>query len=316
MLLGPWRDALASIKPDLALIVDHPDLLTFRGFAFPPSHLFCGETEAINLERMLAWVMIRTGWMGLFADPSHCDTPLPNPQNWRDYFHDVAMRFEFTRPDNRLRATSDSTAASTASQKAKKPKFSAVRRAKAQKVAQDIFTIQIPPRESLRSLTWHGHTVWQPGQVDFPVFFRKSLLWDIQEHNFRLELLTLDRCLLPAIWKTAEGSANRDQKFTALWPDDVVLMEQLPASTSGISAEDWQVRAPFVEAFRQIVVDWPGEVPQQLSNLTFGATVNGHLVWNQAGMERVEGLIAQHFCQTFFRYFARPPSVPHILPIA
>ncbi|KAF9442096.1 hypothetical protein P691DRAFT_682204 [Macrolepiota fuliginosa MF-IS2] len=306
--LDVWRDALAAVDVAESRVVDHPDLQLFRGYAFPPPRLFCTPNDEYSLEMMLGWLVVRTSWMQTICQGR--DTPLPNPHQWRNFLRDVARGLELIRPDTRKRAPS-AAMTSQASPSTSRPLG---RGAKSKEAAKDIFTIHVPSRRALQRIIWHDRTVWQRDSLDFPPLNRRLLVWDVQEHNFRLEFLTLDRCVLPDVWKSPVGAAIRHQKLDAMWPNNFILMDELPTDPSGLTAKDWKDRYRFIEAFRLIIMDWPGQIPEELSRFTCHQKVNGATAWDVSTLERIERLASKHYCQTFFDYFCRAPSVPHVLP--
>jgi len=312
--LDSWKNALKNVIKDRSRIIQHDNLLTFRGYAFPPSHIFCADNVAHGLDRMLAWLVVRTSWMATVGDETSHDVPLPNPQHWREYLRNIALQLELTQADDQVQNTPN-TAPSVTHKSKSRQNCSAARKAKYKQAVTDIFAINVPSKEILQRISWNGRVVWRPDYIDFPILERKLLVWDAQEHNFRLELMTLDRCLLGHIWSTSEGAAMREQMFSALWPNDVIFMAELPVQAQGISAADWRSRCSFVETFRRIIMDWPGTTPQALSTLSFHSCVEGEDVWDRVGMEKVERMAASHYCQTFFDYFGRAACIPHILPV-
>ncbi|KAF9442850.1 hypothetical protein P691DRAFT_797940 [Macrolepiota fuliginosa MF-IS2] len=247
--------------------------------------------------------------MGTLGGATARAVPLPNPQQWHTYLRGVALGLELTRPDNcKLPGTLLAPPSKELSRLMR-------RGAKFKEAAKEIFTICMPTMKAFQFLVWHDRVVWRHNQLDFPALNWRLLVWDAQEHNFRLEFLTLDHCILASIWATTEGAVVRNGKFGAMWPDEVVLMAELPEDGSiGLAAGDWKKRARFVKAFRRIIMDWPGEIPEQLSQLSFHQRAKGSDVWNEPVMKRVETLASTHYCQIFFDYFGRAPCIPCIFP--
>ncbi|KAF5362322.1 hypothetical protein D9756_002850 [Leucocoprinus leucothites] len=309
-----WKTALEKVDTNPEKVIEHPLLHLFRGYAFPPPHMFCRNNEALSIGLMTAWLIIRPSWTSLINDPKRM-LPLPTPQQWRNYLYDLALRLELTIPDTRTSKNVDpelpGAAADLGSSKTTEPELikSTHSRRRAKKQYQqtvDIFTISIPPKDALQAIEWNDHIVWRNRTANFTNLDRKLLSWDSQEHNFRLELWTLDRCLLVDIWKTPDRRVVREEQHRALWPNDVIFSSKLPQSSKGISSHNWRERCHFFQAFQKILVDWHN-VPQELSTI-------GSAGWDVNILEKAESLAAEFYCQTFFNYFGRAPCVPHSIP--
>jgi hypothetical protein len=310
--LESWKKALADVKAHPHRIIQHPDTALFRGYAFPPPHLFCSADNRRNEEYMLSWLVIRSVWMGNLGESS--DTPLPNPQQWRSYLRGIALDLELLRIDERKMPVLPPPPSSTRGVTS----HSARRRAKDKEALKNIFKIYVPSQKALHWIPWNNHIVWSHNQLNLRPLDRELIVWDVEEHNFRVELTTLDHLVMATMWGEREGRVARDRKLNALWPQGVVLSLQVPdKATCGIATKDWVKRCPYVEAFRDIIMDWPGHIPEMLRRLSIRreeAQVGAETVWDESAMEKVESLAALHYCQTFFDYFGRAPSVPRKFP--
>ncbi|KAF9442935.1 hypothetical protein P691DRAFT_797781 [Macrolepiota fuliginosa MF-IS2] len=251
-------------------------------YTVPPLHIFCGEDDKKTTDLMLGWLVVCISWMGTLSGAVSC----------------VALGLELTQPDScKLPSASPAPA--------KELSCLTCCSTKSKEAAKEIFTIHIPSRKALQFMAWHDHVVWQHGQLDFP------------EHNFHLEFLTLDHCILASAWVEMEGAAVQEVKFNGMWPDEAVIMAELLEDGSiRIAVEDWKKRAQFTEALHNIIIDWPGEIPGQLSQLSFHQQTNGQDIWDKSVMKKVEALASKHYCQTFFDYFGQAPCIPCTFPTA
>ncbi|KAJ3567634.1 hypothetical protein NP233_g6237 [Leucocoprinus birnbaumii] len=313
-----WSNALSAVKRDLARVIDHPTTEIFRGYAFPPPHVFCTPNESNSKDAVLAWLAIRGEWMAKLTRDR--DLVLPTPQQWRMKLRKIALALELTRSSSMPPYTSRSTL-STTSQNSSGGSIprKKIRSRLAKEAAEEIFTIRIPSKQDLNCIIWYDRAVWNRiGSHELPLLHRQLAAWDCQEHNFRIELVKLDRAMLPSVWKTVEGAAERNAKFNALWPDNFVLMRDVPLRPIGLSAPNWLDRREFVEAFREIILAWPGEALQPLrSMLPYRIDEwSGGKQWDEKLLEEVEEIAAKSYCQVFFDYFSRAASVPPVLPTA
>lgn len=144
----------------------------------------------------------------------------------------------------------------------------------------------------------------------------REVIWDLFKHNFRLELLALDRSIyLRTRLSEAEG-LSRDEMVAACLPYGTLVSLDWPSRGKGLGARATEERVRYVEAFKLLLMIWPGSKATELKTLPpiprpYAANIPRHeqLVW------RVERVAYPFYCQTFFDYFGRAPCVPHQLPI-
>ncbi|KXN87449.1 hypothetical protein AN958_08880 [Leucoagaricus sp. SymC.cos] len=157
-----------------------------------------------------------------------------------------------------------------------------------------------PSQEPLQFAIWHDRVMWRRGHLDFPTLSHR-FLWLLLKNIVALELELVLQCRA---------------KLSAMWTSDFILMEELPKQPIGTAAQEWTQRCSFVESFRQILLDWLDDRPQELSRLAIHRRVDGRDNWERSVMERVKRLAAKHYCQAFFDHLGRAPCVPHTLPSA
>jgi hypothetical protein len=117
------------------------------------------------------------------------------------------------------------------------------------------------------------------------------------------------------IWRSPEAKAARVEKITALWPNDFILIRDLPSKSLGLAAKDFSLRRFFLRALQQLLVDWPGETPKKLSAFVLREFVNDRVKRHEKSLQPFEVAASQFYCQTFFTYFGRFPCVPPELPV-
>ncbi|PPR03346.1 hypothetical protein CVT26_007774 [Gymnopilus dilepis] len=142
----------------------------------------------------------------------------------------------------------------------------------------------------------------------------QEVVWDLYDHNFRLELLALDRCVIPRGKLSELEGLERDDKVRRCFPHEAMVTLDLPIEDRGLGAAEWGHRMQWVDAFRSLLMDWPG-CPQVLKSkaaITYFST--GHIVSDEKTIAEVESCAYPFYCQTFFNYFGRAPSIPHSLP--
>lgn len=301
-----WTQALENVNTDPLRLIEHGQCALFRGYAFPDPLVFLVEGGK-GVEMALTWLVIRAPWMATFTgmEPRRCS--LPNPQQWREYLRELSLDYEVVRQDERKSAPPPSAKSTTRV---------ARRHQKTRDAAKDIFSIHKPSRDLVTSLSWNGRVVWSPGKVDLKLADHRLVVWDSHEHNFRLEMFSLDRCVMFEDWANPERQVIREQKLRAVFFQEVTLMAAIPTGLKTIASADPRDRCEFVEAFRLVLMDWPGEIPLILGPLQFHKQLGDKVIWDFSLMHAVEKHIYSFYCQTFFDYFGRAPTIPHTLPLS
>jgi len=158
---------------------------------------------------------------------------------------------------------------------------------------------------------------WWPNQPTDPNMLtptiNSEIVWDLFEHNFRLELLALDRCAMAESWQVPMEAAIRDTLVRGVFPGDGgFLVGIMPTSNQGLAAERWEDHLPFVEKLRKLMSDWPGEPAGKLKAI--GALDSVDFIPTPYDIEKVQRVIAPLYCQTFFDFFGRAAITPHLIP--
>lgn len=98
------------------------------------------------------------------------------------------------------------------------------------------------------------------------------------------------------------------------FPNNSVINVTFPLTGVGLAAPDWGDRAEFVEAFRVVLAQWPGQEAKELAKKRAFVQGQGEPPVEEMVTE-VEGIAHKFYCQTFFDYFGRAPTIPHSVPI-
>lgn len=154
------------------------------------------------------------------------------------------------------------------------------------------------------------------GRLNISASTMKEIIWDLSEHNFRFELLALDRCVVPRDDMTDVELFQRDAMVRACLPGHTFVSVDWPLMDEGLGAREPVERAECLEAFRKLLATWPGRDGIQLKVMR--VLVMDTPALRQATPESilaVEKVAYPFYCQTFFNYFGRAPSIPHQLPV-
>ncbi|KAJ3566228.1 hypothetical protein NP233_g7127 [Leucocoprinus birnbaumii] len=297
--IATWVDALRSVDTDPRRILQHNQRSLFRGYMFPDPPALLDEKN--GKENLLGWLLIRPSWISTLTgfEPRHAT--LPSPQQWRSYLRELALDYELVRKDERKFHNS---IVQGMSRQARRNQWQ-------REAAKEIFTAPKPIRDLVTSIPWNGHAVWTPTNLSLLDNDYRLAVWDSHEHNFRAELISLDRCVMRDAWKDGK---EREHKIRAIFYDKTIFMMQVPSRFKSIASERATDRCTFVEAFRTLVTDWPGEIPKKLAALEFRKEVGFEVVWDFDLMGTVEVMAFKYYCQLFFDYFGRAPTIPHSLP--
>jgi hypothetical protein len=146
-------------------------------------------------------------------------------------------------------------------------------------------------------LEWNGKTLETPSDLE-----REEILWELAELNFRFELQALD-----ARATAAESRSDRQLLVTACFPygesgTATLLVADLGAANHGLASQNWEEKAPYLQALRQLMATWRGEIPPIIRTEKYR--------WSKQEIEDLEIAIANFYVRSFFNYFHRAPVVP------
>lgn len=243
------------------------------------------------------WLRIRQRFLNALQDQPYLQA-LPT-QFWRNTLSlDDAQMTECLHAGQSSRDRSVSGQRQSVSSKTQK------RREKAMSI---IRSLPFHPSDP-EGLTWHEFHV-DPQATELSPQFLKPVIWELQELNFRLELLALDRDLVTRRSMPLGQAILNDQLVLSVFPNKSLWFDRLPKSDlgAGLGAAAKKTRAPYLEALRRVVLRWP-LCPPALAQ-------NGFI----AGMadpihESLERKIWDYYSQTFYTQFGRAPCVLSIFP--
>jgi hypothetical protein len=261
------------------------------GYQFPDPHLFLNTGRR---ERYLcAWLTVRAGWIQSVLQATSSEH-LPMTQQWRDFLH---KKIPQQNPGVNLSARVPIKTSKQSTQRRK------------QRITQqgaEIFQMRLPEVTLPHQVFWQEHMIQVGDECQITPTLSAQILWDLFEHNFRLELLALEHIVMAREWEDPEKAAKRDNLVRAVFPGDGgYFVGPLPSVDCGLAATSWEDRLLFVENFRVLVSGWDGEVPEKLRDV---------VVSSKEDVEYVEKVAVSHYCQTFFDWFGRAAICPHRLP--
>ena len=146
-------------------------------------------------------------------------------------------------------------------------------------------------------LEWNGKTLESPNDLE-----HEEILWELVELNFCFELQALDSHAT-----TAGPSSDCQQLVTACFPHGMerasaLLVANLSAANHSLPSQNWEEKAPYLQALRQLMATWRGEVPPIIWTEKYQ--------WSKQEIEDLEDAIARFYVLSFYNYFHRAPVVP------
>ena len=301
---GVWCNALRGVVLDRTRVKDHPDRTLLRGYALPDPHAFMNTGSRLGTY-IVSWLMIKPLWLNLATNRTtvegHC-SPYPEPQDWRDFLTDLHGNMGLGLAPSRSK---ESSAPEGVQDRDKRRKYEH-NNARLNKFNIDTSKFTTPP-----DIFWRGKILLTRAEVkekySINETIAKEVIWELINHNFALELLALDRVLFNNL--SEYDRQERDANVARCFPDSILVGLDYPTVDRGLGALRWQDRMEYVEAFRSLLSTWKGDAADELGRL-------GPLMHpaSQHQVEAVERRAYVLYCQTFFDWFARAPTVPCRLP--
>ncbi|KDR74565.1 hypothetical protein GALMADRAFT_141585 [Galerina marginata CBS 339.88] len=296
-----WSEALRRVRKEWQLVWDHDDLLLVRGYLVLDPFVFANEK--LWEERMkvflIGWLAIRAVWIYRTTSRLSKRDQIPEPQQWKNYLmYCVGPRLGF--PAEQKNPT---------------------KRIKTPAELLDLFRLDLSNISGPVRLVWKRGVIAtlqdvQNGNARISLQMTKEIIWDLYDLNFRLEMLALDRCVVPHEGLSEYAALERDLMVAACFYGMSFVRVDIPSTDEGLGAPAWEDRMEYVEAFRLLLCTWPGSPSGRLRSMSaITRTSSSSFSSTSHQVSAVKGIAYPFYCQTFFEYFGRAPSVPHQLPL-
>lgn len=305
-----WKEALGSINSSWKRILDHDGRHLMRGYPVVDPYILAksDNSSKTSLMYFFAWLGIRASWLAKVSRRDNGKAALPDPQMWRTYLHMVATESgpvwdtQLSTPSKPAASSSRTTAPPTKRRKLDKSDI------------KTVFGLELPEGGQPVKIMWQDEVILDSrnivkGKLVIRPLVQRQVIWDAFEHNFRLELLALDQCVVFREDLDERGGLLQDNLVADVFPEKSLIIARLPTQEGGLAARRWEDRRPYVEALRRVLIGWPGADAMSLRRLDAGPSCS------QQQTEAIEVIVYHLYCQTFFNYFGRPPSTPHQLPL-
>jgi len=323
-----WQQGLSRVQRSWKRIYDHSNLEALRGYPVLDPHqiLRMGTRDEGRCKTYLVcWMVMRLPW--LYRTTNRTSTPLsttlaasssshpqstsssvqkapnrfPRSQEWRDYLASVAGRLGLLESVNHAGGSNK-------------------RRKTTGNDLNTLFGIEWPDDVGAIDVTWQGSVVITEADLDtrqfnIPSSTIREIVWDLSEHNFRLEFLALNRCIWPRQQMSTSAAERREEMIRCCFPQQSLILLNLPRYDLGLGAQGFEDRYEYVEAFQEVLATWPGSGAEALRGMT-AVRREGKRVSEAHGEEvyAIERVAYRFYCQTFFDYFGRAPTIPCLLP--
>lgn len=295
---GTWQQAMSLVTRDLPR---HADASTDGGgYAFPDPNGFATSPLAKVVCDLTAWLCIRPGRCAQLMDPTIVDLPIAPLQVWRSMLHIGVAPSHLHRDPSLPPASGVSTKSLNA-------------RRDAQRLFGPLFTRLTT---MVMEVVWHEHVlpVVDGAAVGLTENMIHKILWELFEHNWRFELLRLDRVAAKEQWIGRIAAIDRQHLVEKVfWTSEKLVVWNDPFPTEDIKIVDVDpaIRYPSLMHLQHLMQDWC-DCPQFLQNNNFQVPISDPQSLIYAKLEQV---ILHFYCKSYFRFFGRPPPVPHRIPL-
>ncbi|OJA15112.1 hypothetical protein AZE42_10806 [Rhizopogon vesiculosus] len=273
-----WK--LAMQKADKSLAHVHSLSVSVETWFLDPC-LIVGTTSEDRRKRYLVmWLSIRPAWINCVTSST---ASAVHPSNSRGFLNSIP---------NPEEVFSSSTASSRELNEAM-DLFGA-----------ELMQLHITAHQSPALLTWHNVTVTAD---TLNVDHIHQVLWDLAEHNFHFELLSLDKRMASEAWNA--DSTTREEMVLHVFDGGAGLVlgsEPFPDQNWGLGVLHVEDRSLFVDNFHALLSSWP-DAPSTLQNPLGMSPISTHIF-------SVECCITLFYIQTFYDTYRRPPIIPRHIP--
>lgn len=274
------------------------------GLMYPDPVYLVSITAENRAYALAAWLSIRAARCGQMLYPSSPHMPVISAPVWRQFF----WIYKRQPPDPTQMVVSPSDTGDPAMDSKLDDATAA---AKGMFGAEMITSMNRTTRE----VFWKGKEfdVVDGAVVDFGPKMVREVVWELAELNWRYEVLTLDKYVAPHMWLDEEASGARVSTILLIFTPSssfVLTHAPFPVQNFSISALTRAGRLPAMTALRRVMSEWPG-CPQDIQR--------GVTWYNPSSNDCPESRVIDaktmlYYCQTFYEYFHRPPTLPCQLP--
>jgi hypothetical protein len=292
-----WKRALQGVNSNRRNIIEHDQRKALKGYACLDPFVIVGHEVKDNraAKNLVCWLFVRSKWLSRTVTMD-ADSPvaMPSPQHWRDFLLQVAIRTGLeVRRDGSMRW----------------------RDTRADPAVMESFFDDASSITAPVDIRWGNQVVLsaediRSGHLAISPLFAKEMVWDLFEHNFRMELLSLDRVLVPRRHMSASQRSEREAMVAEVVPQGLFVLHRPPLKDEGLAGRLWMDRMEYVEAFRALLSTWLGSRAGVLAGMSAGSREGLTFVSDRDRVERVEAVAYPFYCQTFFEYSGRAPTVP------
>lgn len=299
-----WYAALSGVNRDQD---HHPTVSRIAaGYMYPEAGFVAAVPPVRRASIVAAWLTIRPDRCAQLLHPSSDRLPLATATTWRAFFSLYALhpqsaaRIEY-RPEGGIRS------------RAQQCRLAAYTAARGMFGGRIMDVIKEPSSE----VYWHHRSlsIVDGAILDLPDTTLREIVWELQELEWRYEVLALDRVLAEAIWRQEDADLTRTEKVTRVFtpfPMLVTWAQPFPTVNPAVSAATRLARIPALAALRELMLDWPA-CPPVLAQVSFDMPhLQDPTTPLLAGLEHTVMLF---YCQSFYDHFGRPPVLPHRLPL-
>lgn len=148
--------------------------------------------------------------------------------------------------------------------------------------------------------SWRGKPASQLGDPDY-----QEILWEINELNFRFELLALDSRL-----SKNKNYLDRQRLIESCFPGcstGSLLVVDLEKANHGLAHDSVDERSIYTQALREVMKFWGDDLPPLIATKHKAA-------WPRAEFNELEQQMATLYTQAFYDSFRRAATIPRYLP--
>ncbi|KAH9911747.1 hypothetical protein B0H21DRAFT_828938 [Amylocystis lapponica] len=309
-----WAAALEKLK-DLPTHQQHHSGRQFL-FALPPPHAFYGRDET-RARLIHNWIRIRTWCFAQALDPPPDARVLLTTTQWH-----MTLEGDYYRvPPERLVIHPKSTDTEIArlprepsSAKRARMVDPPVERRKLRRLADRVdiavrmvLRANIAPYDGPYQLAYFGTAMVTDQVASTDRDLWSEVVWELVLFNFRLEVMLLDRKLLPDEYTDTTMAQMREQALRGVWSDKQSLRPSLRNDLRGdqLSNAEWRERRPAFEQWASMMQAWPGGTALESAALELD---------NKKKYLNFEVTVVEFYCRIFHATFARLPTVPQRAP--
>jgi len=222
-----WATALTQVSKDFRDVWDYEGHMNLKGYPCLDSFIIAGNSTVKDRanKSILSWLLVSSLFLTctITSDMDNA-VKMPNPHQWREFLMKVGWQIGLD-PEK--------------SQEHRNPSRKKTSAGMVENLLENLPTFKGPVDIYWGGVLLRPKSAILEGRIDIDERVVREVVWDAFEHCWCMELLSLDRTILPRKNMTAAACMEREAMVADIFPRGLFIMHQMSMKDEGLGAKEW-----------------------------------------------------------------------------